>query len=131
MTGDEKRDGLRDLLKAVLAAKKGRKVSARTEFDFVFHMTDWVDDLVNLAQLYRSPDRYSAADARRIVDGLLIHGVGHIVEAARLWDHFSDPFGATSTTKRSPRAKAKAKAARPKGRRSGDGAATAAARREP
>jgi len=99
MSGDDKNEALQTLLRAAFTAKKGRRVSRQTEFDFVFHMTDWLDDLVALSRLYRSPGGYSAAEARRVVDGLLIHGVGHIVEAARLWDHFSDPFGSPEARK--------------------------------
>ena len=52
--------------------------------DFVFHMTDWEDDLRALAELYEHPERFSRADAKRIVAGFLYHATAHVMEAARL-----------------------------------------------
>jgi hypothetical protein len=52
--------------------------------DFVFHITDWEDDLRALAELYERPEQFSRADAGRIVAGFLYHATAHIMEAARL-----------------------------------------------
>src|SRR5579885_3377889 len=52
--------------------------------DFVFHMTDWEDDLRALAELYEHPERFSRAEAERVVAGFLYHATHHIMEAARL-----------------------------------------------
>jgi hypothetical protein len=52
--------------------------------DFVFHMTDWEDDLHALAELYEHPERFSGPEAKRIVAGFLYHATAHVTEAARL-----------------------------------------------
>jgi hypothetical protein len=59
------------------ANKAGRR-------DFVFHMTDWEDNLRALAELYDRPEQFSRADAKRIVAGFLYHATAHVMEAARL-----------------------------------------------
>jgi hypothetical protein len=52
--------------------------------DFVFHMTDWADDLRRLADLYRDPGRFDRSDGGKVVAGFLIHVTAHLMEAARL-----------------------------------------------
>jgi hypothetical protein len=52
--------------------------------DFVFHMTDWVDDLERLAALYRIPGDVHTDDAREIVMGFLFHAIPHLRAAGRL-----------------------------------------------
>jgi hypothetical protein len=52
--------------------------------DFVFHMTDWEENLRALAQLYEHPEQFGRADAKRIVAGFLYHATAHVAEAARL-----------------------------------------------
>ena len=56
--------------------------------DFVFHMTDWEDNLRALAELYECPEQFSRADAGRIVVGFLYHATAHVTEAARLLLHY-------------------------------------------
>ena len=51
---------------------------------FVFHMTDWEGNLRALAELYEHPERFSKADAKRIVSVFLYHATHHVMEAARL-----------------------------------------------
>ena len=52
--------------------------------DFIFHMTDWSDNLRCLADLYKNPKRFSKTDAREIVASFLYHATAHVMEAARL-----------------------------------------------
>jgi len=52
--------------------------------DFVFHMTDWEEDLRALAELYEHPEGFSRSDAEQIVAGFLYHATAHVLEAARL-----------------------------------------------
>jgi hypothetical protein len=59
------------------ANKKSRR-------DFVFHMTDWVDDLRSLSELYQHPERFDKEQAGRIVVGFLYHVIPHLQEAGRL-----------------------------------------------
>lgn len=64
--------------------------------DFVFHMTDWYEDLVGLADLYSDPARRDQAKWDRVIAGFLYHAVGHLMAAAKLNDTFSDPFEAVA-----------------------------------
>jgi hypothetical protein len=73
----------------------GNSGTKPTTKDFVFHMTDWEDDLRLLAALYAAPDEYDADAWRRGVGGFLLHAVGHLLAAARLNGSVPDPFGAT------------------------------------
>lgn len=57
---------------------------AKCRWDFVFHMTDWADDLDQLAALYRSPEQFSRRESEQVVSGFLMHATAHIMEAARL-----------------------------------------------
>ncbi len=52
--------------------------------DFVFHMTDWDNNLRELAELYERPERFSKAHAKQIVAAFLFHATAHVMEAARL-----------------------------------------------
>jgi hypothetical protein len=56
----------------------------RCRQDFVFHMTDWSEDLQNLAALYRRPERFNKAEAEAIVSRFLYHVIPHLTEAGRL-----------------------------------------------
>jgi hypothetical protein len=67
---------------------------AQQRADFVFHMTDWQEDLERLVQLYREPGRFPLEQARDIVAALLYHATGHLIAAARLYDYVPDPFAA-------------------------------------
>ncbi len=52
--------------------------------DFVFHMSDWEEDLRVLAKLYEYPEEFSKSDAKSIVARFLYHATAHVMEAARL-----------------------------------------------
>jgi len=52
--------------------------------DFVFHMSDWEEDLHALAKLYEHPEKFSKSDAKSIVARFLYHATAHVMEAARL-----------------------------------------------
>ena len=60
--------------------------------DFVFHMTDWLMDLEDIAKIYKNPENCSPKEAGRIVYGFLIHAVPHLIAAARLIGEFHDTF---------------------------------------
>jgi hypothetical protein len=51
---------------------------------FVFHMTDWLDDLRKLENLYAHPDEFSNEAAGDVVAGVLYHALNHLTAAARL-----------------------------------------------
>jgi hypothetical protein len=56
------------------------------KYDFVFHMTDWIDDLYELADLYKKPENKSYDEIHSAVYGFLSHAMSHIHAAAKLID---------------------------------------------
>ncbi len=61
--------------------------------DFVFHMTDWKDDLERLAEWFRNPECLDEEAASTLVIGFLYHVIPHLNAAGRLLlDEISDPF---------------------------------------
>jgi hypothetical protein len=70
----------------------GPATEDRRTRDFVFHMTDWSDDLASLARLFREPAKHDGEAWRSAIDGVLLHAVGHLLAAARLDGGVSDPF---------------------------------------
>jgi hypothetical protein len=60
---------------------------------FVFHMTDWREDLERLATLYRDPGQFDREAAGAIVFEFLIHALPHLLAAGRLLlGEVRDPF---------------------------------------
>ena len=63
----------------------GRAVCRR---NFIFHMTDWLNDLEQLTELYKHPEKFDKRSTKDIVAGFLYHATWHIRAAARLMlDH--------------------------------------------
>lgn len=69
--------------------------------DFVFHMTDWSEDLQRLANLYQHPEEFDRESAGDVVVGFLYHVIPHLREAGRLMLDYDpeDVFG-TATAKK-------------------------------
>ena len=61
--------------------------------EFVFHFRDCQEDLERIVEVLRGPERFSDADIKEAVNGVLLHAVGHLVQAARMYHGFIDPFG--------------------------------------
>jgi hypothetical protein len=79
-------------LKAVFnGAKDDPKPSEADEF--VFHFRDCQEDLERIVKVLHGPERFSDAEVKEAVDGMLLHAVGHLVQAARMYHGFMDPFG--------------------------------------
>ncbi|MDB5331025.1 MAG: hypothetical protein JWP03_2176 [Phycisphaerales bacterium] len=77
--------------------------------DFVFHMTDWYEELVRLSKLYADPSASDQKTWNNDVGQFLYHAVGHLMAAARINDTFVDTFGnASGRKRRSPKKQAKA-----------------------
>jgi hypothetical protein len=69
-----------------------RKANATARQDFVFHMTDWLDDLHRLVAIYEHPEKFSREDASDIA-GFLYHVIPHLKAAGRLLlDDIPDAF---------------------------------------
>jgi hypothetical protein len=60
------------------------KANAAGRKDFVFHMSDWIDDLRGLAELFQNPKKFSQKQAGDIVAGFLFHVIPHLRAAGRL-----------------------------------------------
>jgi hypothetical protein len=83
-------DGLNDgLRKEISKASYERRRS-----DFVFHMTDWLDDLGELNDIYQHPERMNTTAACERLYGILVHMVPHLRAAGRALEgkEISDPF---------------------------------------
>jgi hypothetical protein len=52
--------------------------------DFVFHMTDWYDDLIKLAKVMEHPEGKNNDQWRDAVCGFLVHVSGHLLAAAKI-----------------------------------------------
>lgn len=87
---------LMDLLGRVFEDVKERthdESFERNKRDFLFHMTDWQEDLEKLAELFRNPTSWEADSACDFVVGFLYHVVPHVNAAARLLvGCVGDPF---------------------------------------
>ena len=71
--------------------------NAEAREDFVFHMTDWIDDLNRLATIFAHPAEVEKKFAGDAVYGFLIHAVAHLNEAYRLLEgcEVRNPFLST------------------------------------
>ena len=84
---------------------------AERKFDFVFHMTDWLSDLKELAHLFEHPEKAKLDEASIFLIGFLAHVIPHLKAAGRLLlDHVNDPFEDIPATQPPPRKKIKTKA---------------------
>lgn len=61
--------------------------------EFVFHFRDCQEDLERIVEVLQGPERFSDAEIKEAVNGLLLHAAGHIVQAARMYHGFIDTFG--------------------------------------
>jgi hypothetical protein len=68
--------------------------NAEARDDFVFHLTDWIDDLERLAALFAHPEHVDKKIAAEIVYAFLIHALPHLMEAGRLLEgkEIRNPF---------------------------------------
>jgi hypothetical protein len=85
-----------DKLKALLAAAydevqhlDDRTRNARCRRNFVLHMTDWVEDLHRLEELYRQPEKFDQETATQVVMSFLYHVIPHLRAAGRLMLDYS------------------------------------------
>lgn len=78
----------------MVSALKSRGIDAKAAVELAFHMTDWLYDLKELTDFYRSPGRLDAAQIERLLLGFLGHVPWHLNAAHRiLWgDPVTDPF---------------------------------------
>jgi hypothetical protein len=60
------------------------KADAKAKQDFIFHMTDWLDDLQRLTAIYEHPNTFGRSSAGRDIVGFLYHVIPHLKAAGRL-----------------------------------------------
>ena len=66
--------------------------------EFAFHFRDCKADLERLVEALNDTSGHMTDDAfRAAVNGVLVHAVGHLVQAARMYHGFIDPFGKASS----------------------------------
>ena len=93
-----------DDLQSGLRKEVGREEYERRKHDFVFHMTDWKDDLEQYAALVQCPQLHDQEAATALVVGFLYHAVNHLRAAAQLLlDDIGDPFGVDKKKRKPPR----------------------------
>lgn len=81
-----------------LRAQVDLKEYERRKHDFVFHMTDWIGDMEQLAGLVNDPDLQDEETASTIVIGFLYHVIPHLNAAGRLLlGDVGDPFSPQNT----------------------------------
>ena len=69
------------------------KANARAKQDFIFHMTDWLEDLRRLTAIYKAPGSHDRKRAGCDVAGFLYHVIPHLKAAGRLLlDRIPDAF---------------------------------------
>lgn len=97
-----------DSLNSHLRKEKPSAVYQLMRHDFVFHMTDWLNDLKRLNDIYDAPDKVRLRDAERDIIGLLYHVIPHLNAAGRLLlGDVSDPFLESEAEQVSPAPKKK------------------------
>lgn len=61
--------------------------------EFLFHMTDWLNDLESLHSAFSHPDDLSDEEFRKVVENFLVHAPHHIKAAHLIWEpEAMDPF---------------------------------------
>lgn len=85
-------DRLKDILRHARDDTKPEELE-----EFAFHFRDCRDELERLADVLKHPSRFTDTEIREAVDGALLHAVGHLVQAARMYHGFIDPFGTSSS----------------------------------
>ena len=91
----ENRQRIENLMRAVFLELQEDDGTAFVEKrdEFVFHMTDWLDDIEEFMALLRS-ENATKEDAVRQIVGFLYHVTPHLNAASRLLlDGVPDPFG--------------------------------------
>jgi hypothetical protein len=85
-------DGAREGLRETLDPEEYE----RRRHDFIFHMTDWRDDLERLADLFKHPEQQEEGSASVFLIGFFYHVIPHLNAAGRLLlDEIGDPFAQT------------------------------------
>jgi hypothetical protein len=58
--------------------------SAEQTKSIAFHMTDWLDDLSDLCEVYQDPERHQAKAVEETLMRFLLHAANHIIAASKL-----------------------------------------------
>jgi len=59
---------------------------------FVFHMTDWQEELDSRLRLFSSPDDYDQDQANHILQELFYHVLPHLNAAAEIYDDAAELY---------------------------------------
>jgi hypothetical protein len=89
-------DGAREGLREELTPDEYEK----RRHDFVFHLTDWRDDLERFAALFQHPDHQDEDSASELIIGFLYHVIPHLNAAGKLLlDEINDPFAGSKSVR--------------------------------
>jgi hypothetical protein len=63
--------------------------------DIAFHMTDWLEDMSELANFYSAPDTYSSEQIEKLLLKYIFHVPNHLAAAHKLLtsEPLTDVFG--------------------------------------
>ena len=73
-------DGLREGIRDDTAPEDYERMRE----EFIFHMTDWREDLAQLHELLSSPEKWKSDAASAFIAGFLYHVVPHVKAASQL-----------------------------------------------
>ena len=65
--------------------EKVEELSAEKRYDIVFHMTDWLDDLAHLTEVFQNIEKYNSDQIEKAVMAFLIHVPAHVNAATKLY----------------------------------------------
>ncbi len=63
----------------------GKTLSKKKAGEIVFHMHDWLFELMALVSYYKTPDKFSEDEISVILMNFLIHAPAHIAAAKKLY----------------------------------------------
>jgi len=82
------------------AVRTESELPERVARDVAFHMTDWLDDLVEYYEFCARPDRLSPPAINKLLIDFLMHVPNHVAAASKLLNGIpvADIFGVGSTS---------------------------------
>lgn len=89
------KEALKKHLLSFFKKRAEQKESDNFESDkeaFLFHMTDWADDLAPLAALYEQPEDFSQEESHKVLWSVFFHILEHVLAAAEIYDDWPELY---------------------------------------
>ena len=83
------------VVKIKTAMEETYNITEEISYDTAFHMTDWLEDMLDLHKFYMSPESYTSKQTTDLLMKFLLHVPNHLVAAHKLYTNepVSDIFG--------------------------------------